>query len=147
MVPTTERTAVDCGRLFDGDDEAIRIAKAVNLNNTLTNSAFVDLARDCELFKKRGYLAYPVNREEELFPLSFSITMYKDVYQFEALLRVIYRPHNSYCVSIDKSSPADVHKGVLAIAQCFPNIIVCPDLDIQWGKFSVVKADLVSCFS
>ena len=75
--------------------------------------------------------------------LCFSIQMYKDVVQFERLLRAIYRPQNVYCINVDKSSPRAVHAGMEALVKCFDNVVLA-NVDVTWATFSQVEADLVS---
>ena len=68
--------------------------------------------------------------------------MYKDVEQFERLLRAIYRPHNFYCVHVDLKASVDVRKGVDAVTSCFDNVFTAPDsLDVRWGNISVLEAE------
>ena len=70
--------------------------------------------------------------------------MYKDVQQFERLLRAIYRPHNFYCVHVDRNSTDDVHRGIAAVTSCFHNVYVPADVvDVKWGMFSVVEAEII----
>jgi hypothetical protein len=143
LLPNLGQTEVECAHIFAGNETAVMLGKSVSLFTNLTNDAFVDLAKDCDRFRQRGYFTMSLNSEEEQFPLAFIIQMYKDVVQLETLLRAIYRPHNVYCINVDKSSKPDVHRGVEAIAKCFHNVILT-GVDVAWGRFSQVAADLVS---
>jgi len=71
------------------------------------------------------------------------VLTYESVEQTERLLRLIYRPHNVYCVHVDaKSSPA-VRRALTAITACFNNVFIAkPPVDVRWGKVSIVRAEL-----
>ena len=65
-------------------------------------------------------------------------------FQVERLLRAIYRPQNSYCIHVDSKSGDAFKKALAAIAQCFDNVFLASrSLDVQWGRFSVLEADLI----
>ncbi|VDP80407.1 unnamed protein product [Echinostoma caproni] len=88
-----------------------------------------------------------VSPDEEAYPIAFAIAVYENPEQFAHFLRLIYRPHNAYCVHIDrKSRSADVQQ-FEQIAQCFgPNIFLIPPdqrLDVAWGYFSVLETTLI----
>ena len=144
MLPSHNQTLKNaCTEIFNGNQAAVTLWKSVNAAPNITNSDFVDLSKDCDIFRQRGYITEPVNREEEHFALAFIIQMYKDVVQLETLLRAVYRPQNIYCINVDKSSDLDVHQGMEAIAKCFHNVILS-NVDVAWGTYSQVEADLVS---
>ena len=68
----------------------------------------------------------------------------KDAEMFERLLRAIYRPQNTYCISLDHSSTPEVQAAVRAIAECFRNVFLPVQLvDVKWGQYSVLEAELV----
>jgi len=70
--------------------------------------------------------------------------MFRDVELFERLLRAIYRPHNFYCVHVDKKSASTVHRAVAAISSCFNNVFVAPHAaDVQWGTYTVLEPELI----
>ena len=54
---------------------------------------------------------HPANGEEAVFGIAFCIMMYKDVEQFERLLRAVYRPQNIYCVHVEASSSGRTPRG------------------------------------
>ena len=65
-------------------------------------------------------------------------------FQVERLLRVIYRPQNSYCIHVDSKSGDTFKKALAAIARCFDNVFLASrSVDVQWGKFSVLEPDLI----
>ncbi|XP_014787833.2 beta-1,3-galactosyl-O-glycosyl-glycoprotein beta-1,6-N-acetylglucosaminyltransferase [Octopus bimaculoides] len=104
------------------------------------------LCKDCDEFRKRGrYVSMEnVTNEEKDFPLAYSIVLYKEPDQVEHLLRAIYRPHNYYCIHVDKSSDPLILSDVKAIAECLPNVYIASHIiDVEWGKFSETEAELI----
>ncbi len=69
--------------------------------------------------------------------------VYKDIEQFERLLRVIYRPQNYYCIHVDKKSYYLYYQAVKAITACFQNVFLSSKrIPVNWGHMSVLDADL-----
>ncbi|XP_070580626.1 beta-1,3-galactosyl-O-glycosyl-glycoprotein beta-1,6-N-acetylglucosaminyltransferase-like [Ptychodera flava] len=107
------------------------------------DAAFHSLAENCTKFTSERYFKYNVTQEELDFPLAYGIYMYKSVRQVELLLRTIYRPHNVYCIHIDRKASLHVHKSMRAIAKCFDNVFVASRLArVTWCSIEVVRAEL-----
>ena len=135
-----------CQKLINGDrSEAVRV-RSMKVNDvfTIPDLRYVTLASNCTNFvKNRGYITAPLSAAEENFPLAFSILMYKDVEQFERLLRAIYRPHNFYCVHIDGKAKYTIKKGVRAVVSCFENVFIASErVKVKWGRFTVLQPEL-----
>jgi len=59
-------------------------------------------------------------------------------------LRLIYRPHNLYCIHADAKSSASVRRAMRAIASCFSNVFVASkSIDVHWAEFSLLEAELI----
>ena len=133
---------VDCSLLFRG----IRIESNQTLphRNKIPDVKFQNMVSNCQSFKQ-DYITQPVSTEEANFPIAYSIVMYKDVEQFERLLRAIYRPQNLYCVHVDnKSDVRKIRDSVSAIANCFSNVFVAQNpINVGWCHRTVLEADLV----
>jgi len=72
------------------------------------------------------------------------VLTYESVEQTERLLRLIYRPHNVYCVHVDAKSSSALRETLTAIAACFDNVFIAePPVDVSWGKVSVVHAEML----
>ena len=85
-----------------------------------------------------------LTQTEANFAIDFSLLMYKDVEQAERLLRAIYRPQNVYCIHVDKKTDNDTFRAMKGIANCFDNVFMARTrIDVRWGKFSVLKPDLI----
>ena len=105
---------------------------------------FILSTKNCaEFISKRSYLTSPMSEEEASFPLAFSVAVYKDIEQFERLLRAIYQPQNLYCVHIDRKSSLLLHEAIHSIVNCLENVFVSSRNDvIKWGDYSVLLPQL-----
>lgn len=161
---------VDCRELFRGDKEEQRrafeymssrndqqILNSFNISDWFRHSSSSNnnnSGAECERFlEERRYVRWSSSAEEDAFPLAFSIVMYKDVEQFERLLRAVFRPQNTICVHVDRSSDESIFQTVQRIAQCLnsrggahkPNVMV-PERErvrVEHSKYSVLEAELV----
>ena len=95
----------DCKKIIEGDSEEIERAKIQAITRTfknktrVTDEQYVQLAKDCEIFRTtHKYLPVVLSEEEEAFPLAYSIVVHHKVQNFEWLLRSIYAPQNFYCI-------------------------------------------------
>uniref|UniRef100_A0A3P8QXF0 Glucosaminyl (N-acetyl) transferase 3, mucin type n=1 Tax=Astatotilapia calliptera TaxID=8154 RepID=A0A3P8QXF0_ASTCA len=96
--------------------------------------------------KSRKYITFPLSKEEEDFPLAYSMVVHHKVCffsNFARLLRAIYTPQNIYCVHVDKKAPASVFIAINAITSCFPNVfMVSKTVDVVYAGWTRVQADL-----
>ena len=144
---------VNCDALFHGDSRAISKAieyqsKAERYNprlNQMPEGYLINKTKDCLNYAKENhFITKPVSREEEDFPLAFSLLVYKDIDQVERLMRVIYRPQNYYCIHVDLKAEKDFFENMKAFARCFPNVFLTEKrIDVRWGTFSVLEPELV----
>ena len=97
----------ECAAYFKGNKTAIEQAKNYMSNNPrkpIPDRDFINFTQDCSVFKKeRDYVVdwWHITKEESQFPLAYSILFHQNVEQVENLLRIIYRPHNYYCLHLD----------------------------------------------
>jgi len=114
---------------------------------SMTVGDFVQLAStDCDCFRSRlGYFTpADTTPEERAFPIAFSLLTYENLEQTERLLRLVYRPHNVYCIHVDRKSDAEMHRGIEAVAACLPNVIVArPAVNVTWGEITVLQAEML----
>ena len=146
IVPTLQQ--VDCKKIIDGDKQALYDGiqcQAHFCKARLPDDVFELLASNCEEFiTSQGYITKPICKEEEDFPIAYSILMYKNVEQSERLLRAIYRPQNYYCIHVDKKSSSEIQNAVKAIAGCFDNVFVAQrSVYVRWGTFTVLEPELI----
>lgn len=137
LVPKVHVSSVDCAKLFSGDPDELNKADIYQKSHKpvfTPNEEFVNIASNCESFKEGRYITQPLTKEEEDFPLAYSILMFKDVAQTERLLRAIYRPQNFYCIHVDMKSTPVVREAIQKISECFPNVFMASKhIDVQWG--------------
>ncbi|CAI9727854.1 beta-1,3-galactosyl-O-glycosyl-glycoprotein beta-1,6-N-acetylglucosaminyltransferase-like [Octopus vulgaris] len=140
----------DCAALIRQDEFASSNAETYSTLHphvSLPNGEYAkNLCQNCDEFRKRGrYISMNnVTKEEKDFPLAYSIVLYKEPDQVENLLRAIYRPHNYYCIHVDKSSDPLILSDMEAIAKCLPNVYIASRIiDVQWGQFSETEAELI----
>ena len=135
----------NCGEIFANNKTELGRALKYRRNTSLRDELYYKTAtKNCtQYIIDQGYITEPLNEEEELFPLAFSILMYRDVEQVERLLRVIYRPHNYYCIHVDSKSKKDIYNRMEYIASCFKNVFMCSvRFKVKWGAFSILQPEV-----
>ncbi|KAF7200382.1 beta-1,3-galactosyl-O-glycosyl-glycoprotein beta-1,6-N-acetylglucosaminyltransferase [Nothobranchius furzeri] len=142
--------ACDCLGIIQGKQESLEQAKLLTLTKKFRKSAlipnefYINETRDCRRFKsRRKYITFPLSKEEEDFPLAYSMVVHHKVQNFERLLRAIYAPQNIYCVHVDKKSAPSVTSAIQAITSCFPNVFMVSEaVSVVYAGWSRVQADL-----
>ncbi|VDO83900.1 unnamed protein product [Schistosoma margrebowiei] len=125
------------------------IYKISDSNQSLWNDRNFSLSNpySCKQFKLFYGHTVNLSKEEKQFPLAFSIAIHQSNKQLSRLLRLIYRPHNLYCIHVDSKSPQTLYDEVLNSAKCFgPNVIVVnrsESVNVQWGYFSILEVFLL----
>ncbi|XP_046352711.1 beta-1,3-galactosyl-O-glycosyl-glycoprotein beta-1,6-N-acetylglucosaminyltransferase-like isoform X1 [Haliotis rufescens] len=141
--------AVNCQYLFNGNITEIqrakyKMARDYDYRANMDDAYLRTGTNDCSKFKQDRLYIMDVSKEEEDFPIAFSIVLYKDAQQAERLLRAVYRPNNHYCIHVDAKAPPSVHAGMRKLTECFDNVnMASKTLDVVWGEFSVLEAELV----
>ena len=89
-----------------------------------------------------------ISETERNFPLAFQMPIYYQqnfLLQHIRLLKYLYRPHNIYCIHIDKKSPKWWTDGLRQFTKCFNNIFISTkQVHIVYGSVSILDAHL-SC--
>ncbi|XP_051807026.1 beta-1,3-galactosyl-O-glycosyl-glycoprotein beta-1,6-N-acetylglucosaminyltransferase-like [Acanthochromis polyacanthus] len=140
----------NCAAILQGEMEALEKAKLLVLSEDFHKSVdipdeyYINATKDCRNFKlSRKYLTFPLSKEEEDFPLAYSMVVHHKVQNFERLLRAIYAPQNIYCVHVDKKSETSVFAAIMAITSCFPNVfMVTRPVSVVYAGWTRVQADL-----
>ena len=145
----TERLVheVDCRKIIEGDELEISYALDELKNgdyNCSSNDDVRNNAQNCELFLKMfNYNRFTISNEEMDFPIAFSLLVHKDAVQMEMLLRAIYRPHNVYCIHIDRKSNSSLYDAITAVTKCLPNVFIASNLeDVVYASYSRLQADI-----
>lgn len=125
------RTPVDlnCTAIFEGVNSEIELAiSRENINTSIqyiSDEVYIKDTTDCVTFKRsRGYITAPLTKDEELFPIAYSMVVYEDANQIERLLRTLYNPQNYYCIHMDVKSSSNFRRVISGIAKCFDNVFI-----------------------
>ncbi|XP_040214448.1 beta-1,3-galactosyl-O-glycosyl-glycoprotein beta-1,6-N-acetylglucosaminyltransferase 3-like [Rana temporaria] len=140
---------INCSRILRGDEEAINTAVldrllVANRHIPFTEDQYINVTTDCVTYKKiRKFIPFSLSREEEAFPIAYSMVIHENIEMFERLLRSIYTPHNIYCVHVDEKSPENFKTAVKGITSCFDNVFVASKLEkVVYASWSRVQGDL-----
>ncbi|MEE6521254.1 hypothetical protein FKM82_019370 [Ascaphus truei] len=140
---------INCSKIMRGDVEALEEALLdrlliTNKRSSITEEDYFNMTVDCKKYKKmRKFLTFSQSKEEEDFPIAYSMVIHEKIEMFERLLRVIYTPQNLYCVHVDEKSPEIFKKAVRAITSCYDNVFVASKLEkVVYASWSRVQADL-----
>eukprot|EP00094_Tigriopus_californicus_P011655 TCALIF_11260-PA protein Name:"Similar to GCNT3 Beta-1,3-galactosyl-O-glycosyl-glycoprotein beta-1,6-N-acetylglucosaminyltransferase 3 (Ovis aries)" AED:0.17 eAED:0.20 QI:0/0/0/0.75/1/1/4/0/360 len=124
----------------------------VDLKNFQNEVSIVNRTCDCYTYFEQ----FPVKALQDVdydpdFPMAFSIIVHKEIAIFELFLSLIYRPHNFYCIYVDKKVPKEVFDAVQSLIACYQNMFGKTSIfilenrnPIFWGHYSILEADL-SC--
>jgi len=131
-----------CRPLLAGKNSPLRPA-----GTAISAAEYAQRTDNCDCFRSNlDYFVSPEDTtdEERRFPIAFSLLTYENLEQSERLLRLIYRPHNVYCIHVDATSSDQLRDGLEAIASCFDNVFVAkPPVDVRWGKVSIIHAEIL----
>jgi len=137
-----------CRPLLEGSDKRPDREPVVRPpESSMTTHDYIQLAStDCHCFRSQlGYFtAADTTPDERAFPIAFSLLTYENLEQTERLLRLVYRPHNAYCIHLDRKADDAMREGVETVASCLPNVVVArPEISVRWGEITVVQAELL----
>ena len=80
---------------------------------------------------------------EKSFPLAFTFVVHNSPQQVLRLLRLLYRPQNSYCIHYDAKSTDEFKEFFNSIAKCRENVIIASRQEsVVWGHYSVLGAQM-----
>ncbi|CAL8346269.1 unnamed protein product [Lota lota] len=142
--------ACNCSSLLQGDAHSLEQAKLLSISRDFrkkvlrSHDYYINATRDCRTFKSsRKYLMFPLSKEEEDFPLAYSIVVHHKIQNFEHLLRAIYAPQNIYCVHVDRNAEVSFLESVMSITFCFPNVFIASQtVDVVYAAWPRVQADI-----
>lgn len=118
--------------------------------NKIQDETFLhDLITNCtNTYKDFADSSY-TSQDEESFPIAYEILIYYKktrIQQYIRLLKNLYRPHNYYCIHIDRKSSPRWTKLVRGFASCFPNIVVTrKQIRVEYARSSILYAHF-ECF-
>jgi hypothetical protein len=138
---------VDCQKLSMGNwRELLNIRRNMQYHKMDYKCSLSHLAENCKVLKSVHNYITEVNTilsDELEFPLAFAIKMHKNPEQAEQLLRTIYRPHNVYCIYVDKKAQTNVYNLMKNIGNCFENVFVVENrINIVYSSINLIEAEL-----
>ena len=141
----------NCSLLFQGDPDEVQRVMRENerWKSTQHDREFFDwtLSGNCTRIRDEFFHHFYVSREEINFPLAFSMSIHDSPQQVVRLLKVIYRPHNLYCIHYDLKSPSKFRQVFDNIAKCLTNVFIPYKLvRVNWGDYTILDAQL-SCIT
>lgn len=106
---------------------------------------------NCSAFLSSRNLITSVSKEEESFPIAFTILAFRSLCQLDRLVAALFRPHNPICIHVDARAPnaRRIHRSVQNMLKCyhmsgFNNVFLASRLvDVEWAAFSSLEADLL----
>ena len=139
----------NCSLLFQRDAEEIK--RVVDRNRFWNGAQFEKEFYDrmiygsCAKIRSEFMNSLYTTKEELDFPLAFSMTIHENPQQILRLLKVIYRPHNLYCLHYDKKS-SNLFKTVMHnLAKCLGNVIIPQTIvNVVWGCHTLLESQ-ISC--
>ena len=140
-----------CDKLFDGQDsERQRVRNATKQLKLPSDAEILHTYMDCSFVQNDFDNNFYISQDEIDFPIAYEMLIYYHKNRFLQalnLLKFIYRPHNIYCIHIDKGSPQWWINSVKGFTSCLPNVFVAKKLvKIYYGSVSILDAHL-SCLS
>uniref|UniRef100_A0A1I7Z2I2 Beta-1,3-galactosyl-O-glycosyl-glycoprotein beta-1,6-N-acetylglucosaminyltransferase 3 n=1 Tax=Steinernema glaseri TaxID=37863 RepID=A0A1I7Z2I2_9BILA len=142
------KSEVDCelhmdSNIYRYDDDAFQ--KAVNFvfdrkqfELQTTHTFFGDPCD--ELKTKFAFLEQPLSKEEQDFPLAYTIIVHNSIIQAYFLLSALYQPQNQFCIVIDDNADPTFKKQMFQLTSCFPNVFVMSAPRIDQCSFSALEA-------
>ncbi|XP_069131827.1 beta-1,3-galactosyl-O-glycosyl-glycoprotein beta-1,6-N-acetylglucosaminyltransferase-like [Argopecten irradians] len=127
------------------DTRIVNILTKDFAHHFLSYEYYRNLTGNCSVFvSHRQYITNHLTVEEKLFPIAYSILVYRDLEQVERLLRAIYRPQNFYCIHVDLKTEPSFRDTLSSITKCFDNVFITnTSVAVRWGTFSVLEPELM----
>ena len=140
---------INCSKLVAGDEGEIQRVKQMatleyaTWENATSDKFMLEKFRNCswlDRFLKNNLY----NSElEKSFPLAFTFVVHNSPQQVLRLLRLLYRPQNSYCIHYDAKSTDEFKEFFNSIANCRVNVIIASRQEsVVWSHYSVLGAQM-----
>ena len=141
---------VYCDLLFRGNRFEVELVQNVSSHWPIEEqtSNFMKWAEqeNCTRYQEEFQHNLYTTKEEANFPLAFALVVHESPLQVFRLLKVIYRPHNVYCIHYDNKSSLDTKLVFNNLAMCIDNIFVATSIiEVKWGHRSLMEAQM-NCF-
>ena len=136
--------SIDCQSIFEGNNSEIRKVKDnKELVYDASNEDFLQKTVNCTWVRHYFSNKLYTTKLEKSFPIAFTFLIHNSVHQVIRLLKLLYRPHNQYCIAIDKKSNVSFINIFRNIAKCLDNIDVASKLlEVKWGHKSIIQSQM-----
>ncbi|CAB3405643.1 unnamed protein product [Caenorhabditis bovis] len=143
-----EEVPLNCDPIINGTENERVLSKAKQWDyhfNWIEDEMFTS-KNICEVIHKYYKFAdNPISEEEENYPLSFGLVVYKNIVQVILQLSIFYQPQHLFCITVDEASSTNYKNAMRKLPSCFPNMKVAIGEKSEWGSFGILK-NVYSCF-
>jgi hypothetical protein len=143
----TPELSVNCSRILAGSGtETSQVKEAVShWKNVISYEEMLGRVQNCSWLVEYFTRNLFTSALEMSFPMAFTFVVHDSPQQVLRLLRLLYRPHNTYCIHYDsKSLFKEFFDG---IARCFDNVMIASRTEnVVWGYYTILQAQM-NCLS
>ena len=139
------RIKVNCEAFRTGDGRQLIMVKKQLKTwvSAESDKEFLESLNNCSHIIEEYSNNFYVSSEEESFPLAYILVVYTNVRQVLRLLKVIYRPHNLYCIHPDAKQELHFIRAFQAISRCISNVFIASKLEkVYYRHHSIMDAQL-----
>ena len=139
------RIDANCSALAAGDERELKEVeeRLRTWENVQSEDEFLKSLDNCSHITEEYFNNFYTSPEEKSFPLAYTLVVHTNVRQVLRLLKVIYRPHNLYCIHPDAKQGSNFSKGFLSISRCLKNVFVASKLEnVSYEHHSIMDAQL-----
>ena len=139
------RIEANCSSLVAGNEtEFMKVKEKLRTwKNAQPEEEFLKGLDNCSHIMEEYINNFYISPEEESFPLAYILVVYTNVRQVLRLLKVIYRPHNLYCIHPDAKQKAEFITAFLCISRCLSNVFIASKLEkVYYQHHSIMDAQL-----
>ncbi|KAK6765973.1 hypothetical protein RB195_025717 [Necator americanus] len=146
ILPTAiESVNLNCEPVFTGSRGAIKY-KYWTYNFDRIEKELYESEDVCSTINKYFFFEnQSLSLEEESYPLSYGLVVYKDIVQVLLELSIFYQPQNAYCITVDQGSSRIYKNFVQKLPSCFPNIMTFIGEKSLWGSYGILH-NVHKCF-
>ena len=136
----------NCQKLQVGNTSEINRIEGLlkNWKNNISDKDFYQNLKNCSYIKSIFNADnFYISDIEIDFPLAYAVLFYDSPQQIVRLLKVIYRPHNIYCLHPDGKANKQLTQAFRHLASCLDNVFVPRQLaKVTYMHFSMVEAQM-----
>ena len=139
--------SANCQKLQAGNTSEIKRVEGLlkDWRNDVSDKEFYHNLKHCSyiksIFSADNFYISDMERD---FPLAYAMLFYNSPQQIVRLLKVIYRPHNIYCLHPDSKASKQFLQAFRHLATCLDNVFVPRQLvKVTYMHFSMVEAQML----